>query len=147
MKIKVIWVLILLALITLTVACSKEKETTIETKKQAEAPAQKNEAMAKKQEQSSEANTDASGSNGQEIYQNYCSQCHETGVAGAPKIGDKDAWQNRVAKGKDHLVQSVINGKGNMPPKAGSPGLSEEKIGAAVDYITSQVQGGQESRE
>jgi cytochrome c5 len=35
-------------------------------------------------------------------------------------------------------VQSVIKGKGAMPPKAGNPALSEQEIRAAVDFMVSQ---------
>jgi cytochrome c5 len=94
--------------------------------------------MEQAKEQTPEGTT-AAGDQGKAVYQNTCSSCHETGVSGAPKIGDKTAWDSLIAKGKDQLVQSVINGKGAMPPKAGNPGLSEEEIRAAVNYMVDQV--------
>ena len=39
----------------------------------------------------------------------------------------------------DALVQSVIKGKGAMPPKAGNPSLSEAEIRAAVEFLVSQA--------
>jgi cytochrome c5 len=59
-------------------------------------------------------------------------------VAGSPKLGDKDAWAPRLKQGTDTLVQSVIKGKGAMPPKAGNPSLSDAEIRAAVEFMTSQ---------
>ena len=36
------------------------------------------------------------------------------------------------------LVQSVTQGKGAMPPKAGSPSLTDAELRAGVDYMVSQ---------
>src|SRR3546814_7862247 len=30
---------------------------------------------------------------GEKLYKSVCFACHDTGVAGAPKFGDKDAWE------------------------------------------------------
>lgn len=46
-----------------------------------------------------------------------CIACHGTGVAGAPKIGDKSAWEERAKQGIDKLIISASKGKGNMPPQ------------------------------
>ena len=35
-------------------------------------------------------------------------------------------------------MQSVIKGKGAMPPKAGNPSLSDGEIRAAIEFMTSQ---------
>lgn len=72
---------------------------------------------------------------GKETYQQVCAACHENGLAGAPKFGDKEAWSPRIAQGMDKLFQSAINGKGNMPAKGGQPGLSDQDIRAAIDYM------------
>lgn len=80
---------------------------------------------------------------GQSVYSGVCQACHVAGVAGAPKLGDAEAWAPRIALGEDALVQSVVNGKGAMPPKGGNPALSEEQIRAAVEYMISQTPGAQ----
>src|SRR5262245_8325622 len=72
---------------------------------------------------------------GKAVYDATCVACHGTGVANAPKLGDKAAWVARAATGKDALLKSVIAGKGAMPPKAGNAGLSDADIGAAIDYM------------
>jgi len=132
------WVLALLVIFLVTLACSKKEETKTEEMKQTAPAEQKSTAMEQAKEQTPAGSTAASDQ-GKEVYQKTCSSCHETGVSGAPKIGDKTAWDSLIAKGKDQLVQSVINGMGAMPPKAGNPSLSEEEIRAAVDYMVDQV--------
>jgi cytochrome c5 len=63
-----------------------------------------------------------------------CAGCHDAGVAGAPKVGDKAAWKNRITQGVAGLVKSVLNGKGAMPPKGGSS-MSEDEIKSVVEYM------------
>jgi cytochrome c5 len=77
---------------------------------------------------------------GQKIYQNSCQACHATGAAGAPKLGDKDAWAPRIAQGMDVLVTNVMNGKNAMPPKGACGSCSEEDIKVAVEYMVSESQ-------
>lgn len=75
------------------------------------------------------------GPSGEEIYNGTCVACHSTGVAGAPKVGDKAAWEPRAATGLDALLNSVVNGKGAMPPKAGNPALTEPGIKNAIAFM------------
>ena len=76
---------------------------------------------------------------GKKVYDTICTACHTAGVANAPKPGDKAAWAPRLKQGPDALVQSVIKGKGAMPPKAGNPALSDAEIRAAIEFMVSQV--------
>lgn len=76
---------------------------------------------------------------GKELYDSKCSVCHNAGVAGAPKLDDAAAWQARLAQGQDVLYQSVINGKGAMPPRATANDATDAELKAAVDYMTGQV--------
>ncbi len=75
---------------------------------------------------------------GQQVYQAACGVCHQAGVAGAPKFGDKAAWAPRIELGIDTLYTSSLKGKGAMPPKGGQTALSDAEIKAAVDYIVAQ---------
>lgn len=77
----------------------------------------------------------AFAADGKAVYDKTCVACHATGVANAPKFGDKAAWAPRIATGRDALVASVVKGKGAMPPKAGAANLSDDDIKAAVDYL------------
>jgi cytochrome c5 len=77
----------------------------------------------------------AAAADGKAVYDKVCTVCHAAGVAGAPKFGDKAAWAPRVGQGKDALFQSVVKGKGAMPPKAGNADLKDDEIKAAIDYM------------
>ena len=72
--------------------------------------------------------------NGEATYKQTCFACHGTGAAGAPKFGDKAAWQPRIAQGVATLYNSALKGKGAMPPKGGSS-APDADIKAAVDYM------------
>ena len=76
----------------------------------------------------------AAGAGGEALYKQACSVCHVAGVANAPKFGDKAAWAPRIALGVPMLVQSVVMGKGAMPPKGGT-NASEAEIRAAVEFM------------
>ena len=72
------------------------------------------------------------------VYQRNCMACHTTGAAGAPQLGDQDAWDTRVEKGMDAVMQNVINGIGAMPARGLCMDCSDEQLRAIVDYIISQ---------
>ena len=72
------------------------------------------------------------------LYTQMCQTCHATGVAGAPKVGDKAAWAPRLAQGVDGLTASAIKGKGAMPPKGGST-ASDAEIKTVVTYMVNSV--------
>jgi cytochrome c5 len=80
----------------------------------------------------------AGSADGKAVYDKVCFACHAQGLAGAPKLGDKEAWAPRIKQGAATLVQSVTNGKGAMPPKAGSPSLTDAELRAGVDFMVSQ---------
>jgi len=84
------------------------------------------------------ADTQTSSADGQKIYQASCQACHVAGVAGAPKLGDKEAWAPRIAKGNDALLLSVKNGLNAMPPKGTCMSCSEDELRAAVEYMVEQ---------
>jgi len=71
---------------------------------------------------------------GKQVFDSTCTACHATGVAGAPKVGDKAAWAPRIALGIDELTKVAIHGKGAMPPKGGS-NASDADIKAVVTYM------------
>jgi len=69
-----------------------------------------------------------------ELYQAVCMACHANGVAGAPKPGNKSAWEPRFANGFDSLLSSVKNGKGAMPAKGGSA-YSDAELTKIIEYM------------
>jgi cytochrome c5 len=80
----------------------------------------------------------ASADAGKKLFESTCQACHGSGVAGAPKFGDKAAWAPRLKQGKETLYEHAIKGfqgkAGVMPPKGGSS-ASDEEVKAAVDYM------------
>ncbi|MDR3214320.1 MAG: c-type cytochrome [Azoarcus sp.] len=76
---------------------------------------------------------------GEEVYKGICTTCHATGTLGAPTTGDAAAWAPRIATGYDTLVQSVIGGKGNMTPRAGSVDLTDTEIRRGVAWLANQA--------
>jgi cytochrome c5 len=83
--------------------------------------------------------TFADAAKGEGVFMNFCAACHASGLAGAPKVGDKAAWQERIAQGTPVLVEHAMNGfqgkSGFMPAKGGHSALTEEEISAAVTYM------------
>ncbi|MDY0309071.1 MAG: c-type cytochrome [Castellaniella sp.] len=76
---------------------------------------------------------------GEQVYQATCSACHGTGVAGAPKFGDKDAWAKYIAQGYEDLLKNALHGIGAMPPKGGNAALDDFEVARAVVYMTNQA--------
>jgi cytochrome c5 len=72
---------------------------------------------------------------GKAVFDATCAACHATGVAGAPKAGDKAAWAPRIKTGMATLYSSALKGKNAMPPKGGRMDLPDADIKAAVDYL------------
>jgi len=72
---------------------------------------------------------------GKGVYEKTCAVCHATGLAGAPKFGDKAAWTPRIATGLNTLHNSALHGKNAMPPKGGNLALTDADVAAAVDYM------------
>ena len=79
---------------------------------------------------------------GKKTYDTVCFVCHMAGVSNAPKLGDKAAWEPRIAKGMDTLLQSSINGIPGtaMPPRGTCAACSDDDLKAAVQYMVSQAQ-------
>ena len=72
---------------------------------------------------------------GEQVYNGLCMTCHAAGVAGAPITGSDQMAQRLSEKGIDTLVTNAINGLNVMPPRGGNPGLTDEQIRAAVDFM------------
>jgi cytochrome c5 len=123
------WILVCLIL----VACERQNPTVSPTDTPAAANGRENTITAP-------ANPEA----GRSIYKQACATCHEEGIAGAPKMGDKEAWKPSLAKGMDELVRNSINGfqgnRGVMPPKGGAKSLTDAEVAAAVAWMVQQVQ-------
>ena len=75
---------------------------------------------------------------GKEVYDSVCFACHTSGVLGAPKFRDQADWASRIAKGKEALLQTSINGLNNMPARGGNPSLTDEELEAAIEYMLAE---------
>lgn len=85
------------------------------------------------------ASTGGAARTGEQVYNKSCTTCHAAGVAGAPKLGDADAWKSRLAAGKETLYKHAIGGVKAMPPKGLCMDCSDDELKDAVDYILSKV--------
>lgn len=71
-------------------------------------------------------------------YQMSCFACHSSGAAGAPVVGEADAWAERTAKGMDAVMANVINGVNAMPAKGMCMDCTDDSLRSIVDYMISQ---------
>jgi len=81
---------------------------------------------------------------GKRIFDRVCSACHANDLSEAPQLKQPAMWTARLAKGRDALVHSALNGftgptGEEMPPRGGRPELTDAEVMAAVDYIISTV--------
>lgn len=72
---------------------------------------------------------------GKAIYDQYCTVCHQGGVAGAPKFRNADDWQPRLKKGIDGLLASALKGINAMPAKGTCQQCSDKDIKEAIEYM------------
>jgi cytochrome c5 len=76
---------------------------------------------------------------GDQVYQQVCAMCHAAGLMSAPKLGDKAAWQPRIAQGVPTLYQHAENGIRTMPARGGNASLSDAEVKVAVDYMVGKA--------
>ncbi|MEI7824892.1 MAG: c-type cytochrome [Chlorobiaceae bacterium] len=73
------------------------------------------------------------------LYDTNCAACHDSGMMGAPKPGDKAAWAPRIAQGNALLVSHANKGfkgkVGMMPAKGGNAKLTDEETTNIVNYM------------
>ena len=122
-------------------ACGLEKPPATlkfpDDKKTAETPAAAPAAPA------AQANADAPAdpklAAGKAVYDASCAGCHEAGMMGAPKPGDKAAWSARIPQGLEVITKKSIDGfqgkAGMMPAKGGNAGLSNDDVSKAVAFM------------
>tara|TARA_B110001454_G_scaffold219053_1_gene249541 strand:- start:3715 stop:4026 length:312 start_codon:yes stop_codon:yes gene_type:complete len=73
-----------------------------------------------------------------ELYESSCVICHGNGTGGAPKSFDDDAWRERVAKGKDVLLQHAITGFNGMPPLGMCSDCTQEDLVDLINYMSTK---------
>lgn len=68
-------------------------------------------------------------------YNMYCVGCHGTGAAGAPKTGDKAAWEARLAAGMDVVIANAKKGKNAMPPMGLCQDCSDDEFKSIIEFM------------
>lgn len=69
-------------------------------------------------------------------YNQSCAACHNSGAAGAPRMGNSADWSARMEKGFDTLVRHTIEGYNNiMPPRGMCFNCTDEQLAEVVQYI------------
>lgn len=81
----------------------------------------------------------AAARTGEQVYGGACAACHNSGAAGAPKLGDAAGWTGRVDKGMDTLVSHVVNGYNAMPARGLCGDCSDQELADAVSYMLNQL--------
>ena len=80
---------------------------------------------------------------GRRIYEAACASCHEVGAHGAPRAGSSSEWAARIARGRESLYRSAIEGRTSgdriMPPRGGERRLTDAEVRAAVDYLVERA--------
>ena len=72
---------------------------------------------------------------GKQIYASGCAACHDSGAAGAPKLGDVAAWTPRLDKGLEKLFSNAFYGYKGMPAKGMCKKCDKDEISSAVTYL------------
>ncbi len=73
---------------------------------------------------------------GEQVYKAICAACHDTGVANAPKFGDKTRWAPLIKEGFEVITADAIKGTAKgMPPKGGNPDLDDIEVARAVAFM------------
>lgn len=106
-------------------------EAAIETPSQESMPAEETAATAAPE-------VELAADAGKVLYEKQCKTCHESGLVGAPKYGNKEAWAPHIAKDKATLYEHSAKGFNKMPPQAVN-GVTEAQVHAAVDYMLAGV--------
>lgn len=80
---------------------------------------------------------------GRRVWRETCRPCHGTGLAGAPRIEDRDAWAPRIEKGMDVLLEHALHGYQGpsgteMPARGGNADLTDEQVAAALAFVVSR---------
>ena len=76
---------------------------------------------------------------GKEAYDRACAGCHEEGVDGAPRTGDREAWADRSWLWEAVLFEHAKAGYMEMPAKGGDASLDDADVEKAAEYMLSRT--------
>ena len=72
---------------------------------------------------------------GKQAYEENCAGCHEEGLDGAPRTGDRDDWEGRAWLWEAVLFEHARCGYGDMPAKGGCTTLDDVTVTKAAEYM------------
>ena len=84
------------------------------------------------------ANAEVKNTSGESVYESKCALCHDKGISGAPKLGDKSSWESRLEKGVDVLYKNVMNREHHVSCYQ----CSHRDVKEAVKYMATASGGG-----
>ena len=76
---------------------------------------------------------------GKEAYDQVCAGCHEEGIDGAPKTGDREAWAGRSWLWEAVLFEHAKEGYEKMPAKGGEFTLDDATVEMAAEYMLTRT--------
>ena len=74
----------------------------------------------------------------EQVVADVCAGCHNSGVLGAPKVGDSGTWSKVMSAGMDAVLKNAIDGKGAMPPRGGNPSLTDDQVKDAINWMLNE---------
>ena len=75
------------------------------------------------------------GKSGEQVFSEVCAACHATGVAKAPKFGDRALWAPLIREGQHVLTAHAWVGVRGMPPRGGRADLSLEEFARGAAHM------------
>lgn len=85
--------------------------------------------------------TQSATATGENTYKQVCAVCHQNGIAGAPKLGDKTKWAPLIKEGQAQLTAHGYVGVRGMPAKGGKADLSVADFAASLVFMVNQSGG------
>ncbi|TDG13634.1 cytochrome c5 family protein [Seongchinamella unica] len=70
-----------------------------------------------------------------DVYNRSCRNCHTVAATGSPLTGDRPAWEPRLAKGMNTLVDNVVSGFGGMPPLGLCMDCDADQFEALIQFM------------
>lgn len=71
-----------------------------------------------------------------QLWSNSCALCHVDGTAGAPRVGDREAWQPRLAQGMAVLLKHTVEGLNDMPPLGYCMACENKHFTAMIEFMS-----------
>ena len=76
---------------------------------------------------------------GKQAYDQVCAECHEEGLDGAPRTGDREAWAGRSWLWEAVLFEHAKDGYLSMPAKGGEESLDDAIVEMAAEYMLTKT--------